>query len=85
MGLVADGFGSAFVPKPNFETMRPMLMRFVECDNIKFDGVELRNSGSWCCHMISCNDVVITNKKLFNHANRNNDGFDVDSCTNVFI
>ena len=83
-GGTIDGNGASFEPIAGFPK-RPMLMRFINCNNIKFDGIILKDSASWCCHMISCKDVVITNTKLFNHANRNNDGFDLDSCENVFI
>ena len=80
-----DGVGSAFVIMPDIEILRPMMMRFVGCRNIKFEGIELKDSGSWCCHMISCKDIFINNLRLNNHGNRNNDGFDLDSCENVSI
>ena len=64
---------------------RPMMLRLINCNNVRFKDIELRNSVSWCCHMISCDNVRIDSVYLYNHANRNNDGFDLDSCTNVFI
>jgi len=64
---------------------RPMMFRFIDCKNIRFKDIELRNSVSWCCHMISCDTVHIDSVYLYNCANRNNDGFDLDGCSNVFI
>ena len=68
-----------------FSGNRPMLMRFVNCNNIKFSDIHLRNSGSWCVHMILCEKIHIKGVDLYNHAQTNNDGFDFDSCSNVFI
>ena len=80
-GGMIDGRGAAFTDAPR----RPMLMRFVDCENIRFEGTQMRNSGSWCCHMIACNQIVVEGVRLYNHVNVNNDGFDFDSCTDVFV
>ena len=70
--------------RPNlFE--RPMLIRMVKCKNINFSGVEFKDAGSWCTHLIECEDLVIKDLTINNLANKNNDGLDLDNCKNVLI
>jgi polygalacturonase len=64
---------------------RPMLIRFVDCQNIVFSGVTLKDAASWCTHLVSCEDIVIRGVKIDSHVNRNNDGLDLDGCKNVLI
>ncbi|WP_372809149.1 glycoside hydrolase family 28 protein [Pontiella sp.] len=64
---------------------RPMLIRFVECRNIRLEGVSFKNAASWCTHLVSCDDVVIRDLAIDSHVNRNNDGLDLDGCKNVLI
>ncbi len=66
-------------------TQRPMLIRFVQCTNIRFHQVTLKDASSWCLHLVDCDDVHIQAIKISNRANRNNDGIDLDGCGNVFI
>ena len=69
----------------SFNGERPMLMRFVNCQNICFDGIYEEGSGSWCNHFVLCQNVHIINVNLYNKVNGNNDGFDFDDCKDVFI
>jgi len=64
---------------------RPMLIRFVNCENVSFAGLTLKNAFSWCSNFISCENIRIEAIKIYNRINANNDGFDLDSCQNVFI
>jgi len=41
----------------SFNGERPMLMRFVNCQNICFDGIYEEGSGSWCNHFVLCQNV----------------------------
>lgn len=68
-----------------FEDGRPMLMRFVNCINVEFEKVNLKNAGAWGVHFIACEDIRINKVTLDSRVNSNNDGFDFDSCKNVFI
>ena len=80
-----SGSGSAFAPgTPKFD-MRPMLMRFVNCSDIRISGVKLRESAAWTCHLRGCQMVKIDHLDIYSHANSNNDGIDVDSCSDVEI
>jgi polygalacturonase len=64
---------------------RPMLIRFVDCQDITFSGITLKNAASWCTHLVSCDDIVVQNVTIDSHVNTNNDGFDMDGCANVLI
>ena len=64
---------------------RPMLIRFVNCNDVSFSDITLKNAASWCTHMVDCDDIIIRNVTLDNHVNTNNDGFDLDGCKNILI
>ena len=64
---------------------RPMLIRFVDCQNINFTDITLKNAASWCTHLVSCDDIVVRNVTIDSHVNQNNDGLDLDGCKNVLI
>ncbi len=64
---------------------RPMLIRFVNCQNVTFEDVTLKNAASWCTHMINCDNLIFRNVTLDSHVNTNNDGFDLDGCKNVLF
>lgn len=64
---------------------RPMLIRFVDCQNVIFENVTLKNAASWCTHMINCDNLIFRNVTIDSHVNTNNDGLDLDGCRNVLI
>ena len=75
---------------PGHETVgglpgRPFMIRMTECNNVRIEGVTLRNSASWMESYIACDNLVIRNLKVQNFSNFNNDGIDVDGCRNVWI
>ncbi len=43
------------------------------------------NSGIWNQHYLNCEDVPISNIRVYNHCNRNNDGLDIDGCRRVVV
>ncbi len=82
-----DGQGAAF--KGGVEQVaggeRPMLTRCFGSRNILFDGVTLKNAGSWCSHFRECTDVRVTGVTIINKVCWNNDGIDLMSTSNVRI
>ncbi len=64
---------------------RPFLIRFVRSKHIKMDGLLLRNPAAWTCHFYQCSDVSVSRLEIYSHANRNNDGIDIDSSHDVKI
>jgi polygalacturonase len=77
-----DGNGDAFHDDKQW---RPKNILLEECSDVLVDGVHMRAAGSWMQHYRLCTNVVIRRISVFNHVTFNNDGLDVDSCTNVRI
>lgn len=59
---------------------RPRNILFISCKNVTVTGVTLRNSAMWNQHYLDCEDVFVDRIKVYNHANGNNDGIDIDGC-----
>ncbi len=38
------------------------------------------NAGIWNQHYLNCEEVMVDKITVYNHANRNNDGIDIDGC-----
>ncbi len=83
--IMFKGNGTINGRSVSFSDGRPMLMRFIECTDIEFEKISLKNAGSWGVHFIACEDIRISKVTLDSRVNSNNDGFDFDSCKNVFI
>lgn len=64
---------------------RPKLFRIEECQNINFEDLIIKNSGSWCVYFRECDHVSLTRCAIYNKENRNNDGMNYDGCSNVTI
>lgn len=65
---------------------RPRMIRMMNCEKVKFSGVTYRNPASWGMHLVDCRDVhfdAITIR--FRDNGPNNDGLDLDGCTDVLI
>lgn len=77
--------GQGHLYPPGDTTHRPMLVRFVNCQDITVDGLCFQASGSWCSQYIDCADIRITGLVINNRANLNNDGIDLENCRNVTI
>ncbi|MCD8042157.1 MAG: glycoside hydrolase family 28 protein [Tannerellaceae bacterium] len=66
--------------------LRPVLLSFRNCKNVLIDGVTFRNSPCWSLHPLSCENVVITNTKVFNPwYSQNGDALDLESCNKALI
>lgn len=70
---------SANFPKENNAKRRPKLIFFINCKNVKVEGITLRNSAFWVQHYLMCDGVVLKDLTVYSHANWNNDGIDIDS------
>ncbi|WP_225979823.1 FAD-dependent oxidoreductase [Pseudobacter ginsenosidimutans] len=80
-----DGNGAAQKPDPDSKYKsdmdgRPRNLLFISCNKIKVEGITMRNAGIWNQHYLDCEDVVVDKINVYNHANRNNDGIDIDGC-----
>ena len=98
-GGTIDGNGSAFwntvpenasVPENGsfkFPKWRPSQMIFVcESGNVRMRNLSLVNPPYWSDIFLGCRDVIISNMVIRNdHRGHNNDGLDIDACSNVCI
>lgn len=70
--------------RPN-EPERPQIIEFVNCQRIKISGVIVKNAACWVQTYSLCDHLTIDNIWVDSDAFWNNDGIDVDNCTNVRI
>lgn len=81
-----DGNGSKQQPDPALKGLggdrdgRPRNLLFISCKNVRVQGISMVNSGMWNQHYLNCEDVFVDRIRVYNHANRNNDGIDIDGC-----
>lgn len=64
--------------------LRPQLIQFFDCKNIKVEGITIEDSPFWCLHLLQCENVIIRDV-YYNAFNYNNDGIDVEYSRNVLI
>lgn len=78
--------GDVWEPDSNAANIRPVLLNFTSCKNVKLEGVTFKNSPAWCVHPLLCENVTIDNIKVNNpwYA-QNGDALDVESCKNVVV
>ena len=59
------------------EFLRPQIIEFVKCKNIKVTGVTIKNSASWVQTYELCENIIIDQIKVISDAYWNNDGIDI--------
>jgi polygalacturonase len=64
--------------------MRPSVMLFIDCKDIKVHGLHLRNSAYWMQNYLGCDGLHIKGLTIYNHTNFNQDAMDIDAC-NVLV
>ena len=62
----------------------PCLLEFIECNNVRIDGLNIEYERMWAIHPTYCTDVWISNLTIRSKLD-NGDGIDVDSCERVRI
>ena len=66
--------------------LRPVMLSFIECENLLVEGVTLRNSPAWMLHPLMCENVIIKDVKIFNPwYSQNGDALDLESCHRALI
>jgi len=66
--------------------LRPPLIQFIDCKDVRIEGVTVSNSPFWTIHPVYCDGLAIVDVSVRNpHDAPNTDGIDVDSCANVLI
>lgn len=68
---------------------RPPFIQFLECKNIRIEGITIVNSPFWTINPVGCDDIVISgvtiNNPSKNPKGHNTDGINPSSCRNVRI
>ena len=64
--------------------LRPHLVQFYDCQNVKVEGVKMIDSPFWCLHLLRCENVIVRAVR-YDAQNKNNDGIDPEYSKNVLI
>ena len=64
---------------------RPMLIRFLKCENVSLQNVVLLNPACWTVAMIYCKRINVQGITISSRVNGNGDGLDFDGCEYVTI
>ncbi|MBR6705141.1 MAG: hypothetical protein IKI84_00475 [Clostridia bacterium] len=64
---------------------RPFLIRLIDCRRVHVAGLTLKNAACWMQNYLNCESLLIEGVTVRNHANYNNDGFDIDGCRDVIL
>lgn len=66
--------------------LRPVLVSFIDCENVLLKDATFENSPAWNIHPLLCRNLIIDNVNVRNpwYA-QNGDGLDVESCTDVLL
>lgn len=66
--------------------LRPVLLSFIDCENVLLTGVTFENSPAWNIHPLLCRNLIIDGITVRNpwYA-QNGDGIDIESCTGVLL
>ena len=64
--------------------VRPHLMQFNRCRNVRLEGFKIRESPFWTIHLYLCDGVVARGLDVYAHG-RNNDGIDIEMTKNVLV
>ena len=83
-GLI-DGQGfTKFYPNDK-KSIRPNILRLINCKYIKIKDITIKNSAAWVTHFVECEDLLIRGVTIRSYSNKNNDGIDLVGCQRVII
>lgn len=80
-----EGTGAVNGDGVGFRGDRPFLIRLAHCNGITVRDVTLEQSAAWGLNLYRCRQILVNGVHIWNHANYNNDGIDVDSSSLVRI
>ncbi len=65
---------------------RPHVLTLIGCRHLTFRDITFANSAYWCVHLAGCEDVLISDVRIYNNLKvRNSDGIDIDHSKHVRI
>ncbi|WP_050747421.1 glycoside hydrolase family 28 protein [Sodalis glossinidius] len=72
--------------RPQTQFLRPPLLQFWKCSQIRLEDITLQNSPFWTCHTVYSRDITLKGIKIINPADAiNTDAIDLDSSENILI
>ena len=69
------------IPESN---VRPHLIQFNRCGNVRLEGFRIRESPFWTIHLFLCDGAVVRDLDVYAHGH-NNDGIDIEMTRNVLV
>jgi len=64
--------------------LRPHLIQFNRCENIRLEGFSIVNSPFWTIHMYLSKSILLRKLNVYAHGH-NNDGFDPEMSQNILV
>lgn len=64
--------------------LRPHLIQFNRCENIRLEGFSIINSPFWTIHMYLSKNILLSKLNVYAHGH-NNDGFDPEMSQNILV
>jgi len=80
-GLIKDAFRNDRPEVP----IRPMLIYFRSCKNVRISGITMRNAAAWVQTYEQCKNLHVDSITVDSRAFWNNDGIDIVDCDSVAI
>lgn len=72
--------------RPTTQFLRPPLVQFWKCHDIKLEGVTLQNSPFWTLHLLYSQNITVDHVTFHNPADAiNTDAMDIDSTKDVTV
>jgi polygalacturonase len=84
--ITGAGFEKARAPGKPREPFRPRLISFEHCQQVRVEGITLRDPDRWALHFFDCDSVQARSLHIrAPYTHYNTDGIDVDGSRNVVI
>jgi polygalacturonase len=64
--------------------LRPSMIQFFSCTQVKVEGVSIKDSPFWVVHLVACHNAVVRGIEVDSRI-LNNDGVDIESSSNVLV
>ncbi|MDF2869099.1 MAG: polygalacturonase [Anaerocolumna sp.] len=87
IGITGEGTinGNAVAFPNEGSIYRPMMIRLLNCRNIRLEGLRLYNAAAWTTAILDSDSIWCQGLDICNDKRYNGDGLDFDGCQNVFV
>jgi hypothetical protein len=65
--------------------IRPVMVRFADCENVTVSDITFENGSCFACTFIGCNRIKVRGVKIHNRTNQNADGLHFHYSREVFV